>query len=45
MLGTLPHDPMAGLTDQWLESICDNKDIIERNIRSVKISSPDVRMS
>lgn len=25
-----------------LESICDNKEIIETNIRSVKISSPDV---
>ncbi|KAK7021192.1 6PF2K domain-containing protein [Favolaschia claudopus] len=26
-----------------LESLCDNPDIIERNIRSVKISSPDYR--
>jgi hypothetical protein len=26
------------------ESLCDNKEIIERNIRSVKISSPDVRL-
>ena len=26
------------------ESICDNKEIIETNIRNVKISSPDVRM-
>jgi 6-phosphofructo-2-kinase / fructose-2,6-biphosphatase 4 len=25
-----------------LESLCDDKEIIERNIRSVKISSPDV---
>lgn len=25
------------------ESLCDNKEIIESNIRSVKISSPDVR--
>jgi 6-phosphofructo-2-kinase/fructose-2,6-biphosphatase 4 len=28
-----------------LESICDNKEIIENNIRNVKISSPDVRVS
>ncbi|KIY70507.1 6PF2K-domain-containing protein [Cylindrobasidium torrendii FP15055 ss-10] len=27
----------------FLESLCDNKDIIEANIRSVKISSPDYR--
>lgn len=26
----------------WSESLCDNKEIIETNIRSVKISSPDV---
>ena len=26
-----------------LESLCDNKEIIENNIRSVKISSPDYR--
>ena len=25
------------------ESLCDNKEIIETNIRNVKISSPDVR--
>lgn len=28
----------------FLESLCDNKEIIEANIRSVKISSPDVRI-
>lgn len=34
----------AGL--DWLaESLCDNQEIIERNIRSVKISSPDVGRS
>ncbi|KAF4564717.1 hypothetical protein EYR40_010889 [Pleurotus pulmonarius] len=27
----------------FLESLCDNKEIIEQNIRSVKISSPDYR--
>ncbi|KAF7375081.1 6PF2K domain-containing protein [Mycena sanguinolenta] len=27
----------------FLESLCDNQEIIERNIRSVKISSPDYR--
>jgi 6-phosphofructo-2-kinase/fructose-2,6-biphosphatase 4 len=27
------------------ESLCDNQEIIERNIRNVKISSPDVCMS
>lgn len=26
-----------------VESVCDNKEIIETNIRNVKISSPDVR--
>ncbi len=26
----------------WLESMCDRVDIIEANIRSVKLSSPDV---
>ncbi|KAJ3831665.1 6-phosphofructo-2-kinase-domain-containing protein [Lentinula raphanica] len=40
------------LADKWagrgvhvimLESVCDNKEIIEANIRSVKISSPDYR--
>lgn len=31
------------MTHLRAESICDNKEIIERNIRSVKISSPDVR--
>ena len=29
----------------WPESVCDNKEIIETNIRNVKISSPDVRAS
>ena len=28
-----------------LESLCDNKEMIETNIRNVKISSPDVRIS
>lgn len=28
---------------ELVESVCDNKEIIEANIRSVKISSPDVR--
>ena len=28
-----------------LENICDREDIVEANIRSVKISSPDVRFS
>lgn len=29
-------------TDGAVESMCDRKDIVEANIRSVKISSPDV---
>ncbi|TFK64254.1 bifunctional 6-phosphofructo-2-kinase/fructose-2,6-bisphosphate 2-phosphatase [Pluteus cervinus] len=33
----------AGIHVIMLESLCDNKEIIERNIRSVKISSPDYR--
>ena len=28
----------------FIESICDNTEIIEQNVRSVKISSPDVRL-
>ncbi|KAF9023655.1 bifunctional 6-phosphofructo-2-kinase/fructose-2,6-bisphosphate 2-phosphatase [Hymenopellis radicata] len=32
-----------GIHVVMLESMCDNKEIIERNIRSVKISSPDYR--
>lgn len=35
---------MGFLPDLSLESLCDNKEIIEANIRSVKISSPDVCM-
>ncbi|THH04645.1 hypothetical protein EW145_g5362 [Phellinidium pouzarii] len=31
-----------GIHVVFLESICDNKEIVEANIRSVKISSPDV---
>ncbi|KAH8113867.1 bifunctional 6-phosphofructo-2-kinase/fructose-2,6-bisphosphate 2-phosphatase [Phellopilus nigrolimitatus] len=39
---------LCGEKPRWLnlvcaESICDNKEIIEANIRSVKISSPDYR--
>lgn len=33
------------LTIILLESVCDNVEIVEANIRSVKISSPDVRPS
>ncbi|KAF7360348.1 6PF2K domain-containing protein [Mycena venus] len=33
----------AGVHVVMLESLCDNQEIIERNIRSVKISSPDYR--
>ncbi|KAF8207267.1 6-phosphofructo-2-kinase-domain-containing protein [Mycena galopus ATCC 62051] len=33
----------AGVHVIILESLCDNQEIIERNIRSVKISSPDYR--
>ncbi|KAF7325740.1 6PF2K domain-containing protein [Mycena kentingensis (nom. inval.)] len=33
----------AGIHVIILESMCDNQEIIERNIRSVKISSPDYR--
>lgn len=33
----------AGIHVVILESLCDNKEIIEGNIRSVKISSPDYR--
>ncbi|KAJ6448934.1 6-phosphofructo-2-kinase-domain-containing protein [Mycena sanguinolenta] len=33
----------AGVHVIMLESLCDNQEIIERNIRSVKISSPDYR--
>ncbi|KAJ7683031.1 6-phosphofructo-2-kinase-domain-containing protein [Mycena rosella] len=33
----------AGIHVVILESLCDNQEIIERNIRSVKISSPDYR--
>ncbi|KAF7316225.1 6PF2K domain-containing protein [Mycena indigotica] len=33
----------AGIHVIMLESLCDNQEIIERNIRSVKISSPDYR--
>jgi len=32
-----------GIHVVFLESLCDNQEIIERNIRSVKISSPDYR--
>ncbi|KAJ3509227.1 hypothetical protein NLJ89_g5335 [Agrocybe chaxingu] len=32
-----------GIHVVMLESLCDNKEIIERNIRSVKISSPDYK--
>jgi 6-phosphofructo-2-kinase/fructose-2,6-biphosphatase 4 len=45
MLGTrlyiyrIRHQPM---NDTFSETVCDNKEIIETNIRSVKISSPDV---
>ncbi|KAI0035831.1 bifunctional 6-phosphofructo-2-kinase/fructose-2,6-bisphosphate 2-phosphatase [Vararia minispora EC-137] len=35
----------AGIHVIFLESICDDPSIIERNIRSVKISSPDVQSS
>ncbi|KAJ2913981.1 hypothetical protein MD484_g6434, partial [Candolleomyces efflorescens] len=33
----------SGVHVVMLESLCDNKEIIENNIRSVKISSPDYR--
>ncbi|KAJ7485299.1 6-phosphofructo-2-kinase-domain-containing protein [Mycena latifolia] len=33
----------AGIHVVVLESLCDNQEIIDRNIRSVKISSPDYR--
>ncbi|KAH7886847.1 6-phosphofructo-2-kinase-domain-containing protein [Phlebopus sp. FC_14] len=33
----------AGIHVIMLESVCDNKEIIETNIRNVKISSPDYR--
>ncbi|KAF8966618.1 6-phosphofructo-2-kinase-domain-containing protein [Flammula alnicola] len=33
----------AGIHVVMLESLCDNNEIIERNIRSVKISSPDYK--
>ncbi|KAI6107590.1 6-phosphofructo-2-kinase-domain-containing protein [Pisolithus croceorrhizus] len=38
------HVIMLGIeADHGAESICDNKEIIETNIRNVKISSPDYR--
>jgi 6-phosphofructo-2-kinase/fructose-2,6-biphosphatase 4 len=43
MLGEFPS--ILSPSHNWTrvaETICDNKEIIERNIRSVKISSPDV---
>lgn len=47
ILGTLNAfisllDPLCDLVRSSAESLCDNKEIIEANIRSVKISSPDV---
>jgi 6-phosphofructo-2-kinase / fructose-2,6-biphosphatase 4 len=32
-----------GVQTVFIESLCDNPEIIEHNVRSVKISSPDVR--
>lgn len=34
---------MGAYASDATESLCDNKEIIETNIRNVKISSPDVR--
>lgn len=31
-----------GIQTIFIESSCDNREIIEQNVRSVKISSPDV---
>jgi len=31
-----------GIQTIFIESLCDNQEIIEQNVRSVKISSPDV---
>jgi 6-phosphofructo-2-kinase len=31
-----------GIQTIFVESLCDDKEIIEQNVRSVKISSPDV---
>lgn len=36
------QQPIVDLTVET-ETMCDNKEIIETNIRNVKISSPDVR--
>jgi hypothetical protein len=32
-----------GIQTIFIESLCDNQEIIEQNVRSVKISSPDVQ--
>ena len=34
-----------GIQTIFIESVCDNSEIIEQNVRSVKISSPDVFLS
>lgn len=41
-LGKRRHIPFHWYTHPKLESMCDNQDIVLSNIRSVKISSPDV---
>jgi 6-phosphofructo-2-kinase/fructose-2,6-biphosphatase 4 len=43
-LGKFPIPPHEHWLERWLmiESICDQEDIITANIRSVKLSSPDV---
>ena len=45
MLGMarLLHSDYSDADSCSVESVCDNKEIIETNIRNVKISSPDVR--
>ena len=42
-LGSFRPCPLESMIELTAESLCDKNDIIERNIRSVKLSSPDVR--
>lgn len=44
ILGSNPPSSGAHVAQLFAETLCDNKEIIETNIRNVKISSPDVCM-
>ena len=37
------HFEEHGIQTIFIESLCDDKEIIEQNVRNVKISSPDVQ--